>query len=125
MYMKVENIRTLNVKIYEEGNPIPVFTGMIEDAPVDIRKKEYKSINVGNPTILMIWGFFMVNEIRDKIHIEKEKLEYLIFRYGVMNKKVLKQSEKLDDLIIDFYKAQEKLHEGKIIYFDFENKKVI
>lgn len=67
----------------------------------------------------------MVNEIREEIQIEKEKLEYLIFRYGIMNKKVLKQSEKLDNLIIDFYKVQEKLHEEKIIYFDFENKKVI
>ena len=52
--MKIENIRTLNVEIYEEGNPTPIFTGMIEDAPTEIRKKEYTSIKVGNPTILMI-----------------------------------------------------------------------
>ncbi len=55
----------------------------------------------------------MLGKIRQEIECAKKELEYLILKYGTMNKKVLKQSKKLDNLIVDFYNAQEKLYEEK------------
>ena len=53
MNMKIGNMRVLQIKVVDENNKyISYFEGMVEDAPVEIREKEYKSIKVGNPTIL-------------------------------------------------------------------------
>lgn len=55
MNMKIGNMRVLQIKVVDENNKdISYFEGMVEDAPVEIREKEYKSIKVGNPTILGI-----------------------------------------------------------------------
>lgn len=55
MNMKIGNMRILYIKVVNEDNKdILYYEGMVEDAPTDIREKEYKSIKVGNPTILGI-----------------------------------------------------------------------
>lgn len=53
--MKIGNMRVLHIKVVDENNKdIEYYEGMVEDAPDDIKEKEYKSIKVGNPTILGI-----------------------------------------------------------------------
>lgn len=55
MNMKIGNMRVLHIKVVDENNKdIEYYEGMVEDAPDDIKEKEYKSIKVGNPTILGI-----------------------------------------------------------------------
>ncbi len=55
MNMKIDSIRLLYIKVVDENNrDIEYYEGMIENAPDDIKEKEYKSIEVGNPTILGI-----------------------------------------------------------------------
>ena len=55
MNMKIGNMRVLNIKVIDENNKdISYYEGMVEDAPTEIKEKEYKSIKVGNPTILGI-----------------------------------------------------------------------
>ena len=55
MNMKIGNMRVLYIKVVDENNKeISYYEGMVEDAPTEIREKEYKSIKVGNPTVLGI-----------------------------------------------------------------------
>lgn len=55
MKMKIGNMRVLNIKVVDENNKdISYYEGMVEDAPAEIKEKEYKSIKVGNPTVLGI-----------------------------------------------------------------------
>ena len=55
MKMKIGNMRVLNIKVVDENNKdISYYEGMVEDAPTEIKEKEYKSIKVGNPTVLGI-----------------------------------------------------------------------
>ena len=68
----------------------------------------------------------MVNEIRQKIEFAKDELEYLIFRYGLADDKVIEQNNKIDSLVVEYYNTTEKLKESqKVIYLDFNTKKVI
>lgn len=68
----------------------------------------------------------MVREIEEKIKNAKDELELLIFRYGATNEKVIEQNNKIDSLLVDYYNENEKLKNyDKIIYIDFNNKKVI
>lgn len=55
MNMKIGNMRVLYIKVVDENNKdISYYEGMVEDAPTEIKEKEYKSIKVGNPTVLGI-----------------------------------------------------------------------
>lgn len=68
----------------------------------------------------------MVREIEEKIKNAKEELELLIFRYGATSEKVIELNNKIDSLLVDYYNENEKLKNyDKIIYIDFNNKKVI
>lgn len=53
--MKIGNMRVLYIKVIDDNNnDIKYYEGMVENAPVEIREKEYKSIKLGNPIILTI-----------------------------------------------------------------------
>lgn len=68
----------------------------------------------------------MLGEIRKKIEVAKEELECLIFRYGCMNEKVIEQNNKIDDLVVEYYNTTQRLNNSdKVIYIDFNTKKVI
>ena len=68
----------------------------------------------------------MVREIEEKIKKAKDELELLIFRYGATSEKVIELNNKIDSLLVDYYNENEKLKNyDKIIYIDFNNKKVI
>lgn len=68
----------------------------------------------------------MVRKIEEKIKNAKEELELLIFRYGATSEKVIELNNKIDSLLVDYYNENEKLKNyDKIIYIDFNNKKVI
>lgn len=55
MSMKIGNMRVLYIKVIDDNNnDIEYYEGMVENAPAEIREKEYKSIKVGNPTILTV-----------------------------------------------------------------------
>lgn len=124
MNMKIGNMRVLNIKVVDENNKdISYYEGMVEDAPIEIKEKEYKSIKVGNPTILGIWKRkYMVRKIEEKIKNAKDELELLIFRYGATNEKVIEQNNKIDSLVVAYYNLKNK---EKVIHIDFNKKEVI
>lgn len=128
MNMKIGNMRVLYIKVVDENNKdISYYEGMVEDAPAEIKEKEYKSIKVGNTTILGIWERkYMVRKIEEQIKNAKDELEVLIFRYGATNEKVIEQNNKIDNLVIEYYNIIRKLKESKkIIKVNFKSKKVV
>lgn len=51
--MTIKTCRLLNIKVINENNE-EIYTGMIEDAPEEIKNMEYKTIEGGNPMIFYV-----------------------------------------------------------------------
>ncbi len=46
-YMQIGDSRLLNIRVILDENI--VYEGMVEDAPAEIKKLKYSSVNMGNP----------------------------------------------------------------------------
>ena len=66
----------------------------------------------------------MLKEIVNEINSAKEKLNSLIMIHGLSDRRVMKQSKKLDELIIKYYSAK-KLKRSWIMKKVFNHKRMI
>ena len=51
MYLKISDMRLLNITVLQEGKEI--YKGKVEDAPEEIKKKNYKSINFDGVDVIV------------------------------------------------------------------------
>lgn len=53
-YGTIKNLRLLNVKIIKNETLLPIFEGMIEDIPEELKELKYSKIILENPILLYV-----------------------------------------------------------------------
>lgn len=56
LYMKIGDQRLLNIKVILDDNPEPIFEGMVEDAPEEIKQYKYSKIVVGSQMTYYVYS---------------------------------------------------------------------
>lgn len=54
VYVSIGSGRLLNIRVVLDDNPTPIYEGMVEDAPEEIKDLKYSKVNVASQiTIVM------------------------------------------------------------------------
>lgn len=56
VYVSIGSGRLLNIKVILDDNPTPIYEGMVEDAPEEIRNLKYSKVDVASQITYYVYS---------------------------------------------------------------------